>query len=111
LRPILADRLKTRSRAAWIEALTAAGVPCGSVRDLGELFSDPQIAARHMIEAVPHADIGPLRVLGTPLKLSDTPAAIRTAPPTLGQHTATILSEDLQFTPDDVAALRAKGII
>ena len=87
LRPILADRLKTRSRAAWIEALTAAGVPCGSVRDLGELFSDPQIAARHMTEEVLHAAIGPLRVLGTPLKLSDTPASVRTAPPTLGQHT------------------------
>jgi crotonobetainyl-CoA:carnitine CoA-transferase CaiB-like acyl-CoA transferase len=111
LRPILADRLKTRSRAMWIEALTAAGVPCGSVRDLGELFSDPQIAARHMTEEVPHADIGPLRVLGTPLNLSGTPASIRTAPPTLGQHTATILSEDLQFTKADVAALRAKGII
>jgi crotonobetainyl-CoA:carnitine CoA-transferase CaiB-like acyl-CoA transferase len=111
LRPILADRLKTRSRTTWIEALTAAGVPCGSVRDLGELFSDPQIAARHMTEEVWHAEIGLLRVLGTPLKLSDTPASIRTAPPTLGQHTPTILADDMQFTPADVEALRAKGII
>jgi crotonobetainyl-CoA:carnitine CoA-transferase CaiB-like acyl-CoA transferase len=111
LRPMLADRLKTRSRAAWIDALTAAGVPCGSVRDLGELFSDPQIAARHMTEEVSHAAIGPLRVLGTPLKLSDTPASVRTAPPTLGQHTPTILTEDLHFTPADVDMLRAKGII
>ena len=86
-------------------------MPCGSVRDLGELFSDPQIAARHMTEEVSHATIGPLRVLGTPLKLSDTPASVRTAPPTLGQHTPAILTEDLHFTPADVDALRAKGII
>jgi crotonobetainyl-CoA:carnitine CoA-transferase CaiB-like acyl-CoA transferase len=111
LRPLLADRLKTRSRATWIDALTTAGVPCGSVRDLGELFSDPQIAARHMTEEVLHGAIGSLRVLGTPLKLSDTPASIRTAPPTLGQHTPAILTEDLQFTPADVAALRARGIV
>jgi crotonobetainyl-CoA:carnitine CoA-transferase CaiB-like acyl-CoA transferase len=111
LRPMLADRLKTRSRASWIDALTAAGVPCGSVRDLGELFSDPQIAARHMTEEVLHATIGSLQVLGTPLKLSDTPASVRTAPPTLGQHTAAILTDDLHVTPADVEALRAGGII
>jgi crotonobetainyl-CoA:carnitine CoA-transferase CaiB-like acyl-CoA transferase len=111
LRPILADRLITRSRAAWIEALTAAGVPCGSVRDLSELFSDPQIAARHMTEEVLHTTIGSLQVLGTPLKLSDTPASVRTAPPTLGQHTTSILTGDLHVAPADVEALRAGGII
>lgn len=111
LRPILADRLRTRSRAHWIEALTAAGVPCGSVRDLAELFADPQIAARHMIEDVTHATLGPLRVLGTPLKLSETPVSIRSAPPTLGQHTADVLVNDLHLTHADVAQLRANGVI
>ena len=52
-----------------------------------------------------------VEVSGTPLKLSDTPASVRSAPPTLGQHTPTILTEDLQFTPADVAELRARGII
>ncbi len=111
LRPILAERLRTRSRAQWIGELTAAGVPCGSVRDLAELFADPQIAARHMVADVTHATIGPLRVLGTPLKLSATPASIRSAPPTLGQHTAHVLIDDLQFTQADVDALRAKRIV
>ncbi len=111
MRPILAERLKTRTRAQWIEALTAAGVPCGSVRDLAELFADPQIQARQMVEEVAHATLGPLRVLGTPLKLSDTPASIRTAPPTLGQHTTDILTADLQLTNADVEALRAKRIV
>jgi crotonobetainyl-CoA:carnitine CoA-transferase CaiB-like acyl-CoA transferase len=111
LRPVLADRLRTRSRAHWIEALTAAGVPCGSVRDLAELFADPQIAARNMIEDVTHATLGTLRVLGTPLKLSETPVSIRSAPPTLGQHTADVLVNDLQLTQADVDGLRAKGVV
>ena len=82
LRPLLAERLRTRTRAAWIDQLTAAGVPCGSVRDLKELFADPQIAARAMVAQLEHARAGRLDVLGTPLKLSDTPGAVRTPPPT-----------------------------
>ncbi len=111
LRPILDARLRTRPRAHWIGRLTAAGVPCGSVRDLGELFADPQMAARQMIAGVEHSLVGPLRVLGTPLRLSDTPASVRTAPPTLGQHTDAVLSGDLGLGSDRVADLRAKGVI
>jgi crotonobetainyl-CoA:carnitine CoA-transferase CaiB-like acyl-CoA transferase len=111
LRPILAARLHSRPRAAWIEALTAAGVPCGSVRDLQEVFADPQIAARDMIATLEHATAGALKLLGTPLKLSDTPGAVRTAPPLLGEHTDAVLADDLGFTRDEVASLRAKGVV
>ena len=111
LRPILDGRLRSHSRAHWIARLTAAGVPCGSVRDLGELFADPQMAARQMVASVDHSLTGPLRVLGTPLKLSDTPPSIRTAPPTLGQHTDAVLTGDLGLASDRVADLRAKGVI
>ena len=111
LRPVIAARLKTKSRAEWIDALTKTGVPCGSVRDLAELFADPQIAARAMVEQVEHATLGPLRVLGTPLKLSETAPSIRTAPPTLGQHTEAVLTGDLGLQSSDVAALRARGIV
>ena len=111
LRPILAERLRTRSRAEWIDALTAAGVPCGSVRDLAELFADPQIAARQMVEEVAHATLGSVRVLGTPLKLSETPATVRLAPPTLGQHTAAILADDLQLPAREIDSLREKRVV
>jgi len=111
LRPVLAARLRTRSRAEWIAELSAAGVPCGSVRDLAELFADPQIAARRMVEDVAHATLGPVRVLGTPLKLSDTPATVRIAPPTLGQHTAAILADDLRLSPADIDALQEKKVV
>ncbi len=111
LRPILAARLSTGTRAHWIARLKTAGVPCGSVRDLQELFADPQMAARAMIAEVDHTTLGVLRVLGTPLKLSDTPASIRRPPPTLGEHTQSILINDLGRTREDFAALRAAGVV
>ena len=87
LKPAIAERLRTKTRAEWIAVLTAAGIPCGAVRDVGEVLADPQLAARHMVERVDHATLGPISVTGVPVKLSDTPGAVRSAPPTLGQHT------------------------
>jgi crotonobetainyl-CoA:carnitine CoA-transferase CaiB-like acyl-CoA transferase len=111
LRPFVADRLRTQTRQYWIERLTAAGVPCGSVRNLQELFDDPQLQAREMIARVEHATIGSLRTLGVPVKLSDTPGAVRTPPPTLGQHTDAVLSRELGLSADDIDALRRDSVI
>ena len=111
LRPLLAARLRREPRGYWIERLTAAGVPCGSVRDLAELFSDPQMAARAMVEEVQHAAVGPMRVLGTPLKLSETAASIRMPPPRLGEHTDSVLTSVAGVATTELDALRAKGVI
>jgi crotonobetainyl-CoA:carnitine CoA-transferase CaiB-like acyl-CoA transferase len=111
LRPLVADRLHTRPRQYWIERLNAAGVPCGSVRNLQELFDDPQLQAREMIARVEHATVGQLRTLGVNVKLSDTPGAVRTAPPTLGQHTDAVLRNDLKLSADEISVLRVKGVI
>jgi crotonobetainyl-CoA:carnitine CoA-transferase CaiB-like acyl-CoA transferase len=75
------------------------------------VFSDPQLAARDMVATLDHATIGALRLLGVPVKLSDTPAAVRSAPPTLGQHTDAVLGNDLSMTRESIAALRARGIV
>jgi crotonobetainyl-CoA:carnitine CoA-transferase CaiB-like acyl-CoA transferase len=93
LRERLVPVLQRHSRAHWSEVLTRAGVPCGAVRDVPDALSDPQLSARNMIEAVEHAAAGMLKVLGVPIKLSETPGSVRTAPPTLGQHTAQVLAE------------------
>ena len=93
LRERLAPIVRQQSRAYWNELLTRAGVPCGSVRDVPDALSDPQLMAREMIKAVEHAAAGTIQVLGVPIKLSDTPGSVRTAPPTLGQHTAQVLAE------------------
>ncbi len=111
LKAILDARLRAETRRYWLETLGAAGVPCGAVRDLRELFADPQVAAREMVVQAEHATIGELRLLGSPLKLSDTPATIRTAPPPLGAHTEAVLSGDLGCTREEISALRAKGVV
>src|SRR5262245_51321265 len=111
LKPILSERLATRTRAEWLAALTAEGVPCGSVRDIGEVLGDPQLHAREMVEAVEHAALGEVHVLGVPMKLSDTPGRVRTGPPTLGQHTDRILRGDLGLTVEEIAALRKDGVV
>ena len=110
LRPFIADRLRVHSRQHWIDRLTAAGVPCGSVRNLQELFADPQIHAREMVAQLEHATIGPLRMLGIPVKLSDTPGAVRTPPPRLGQHTDDVLQE-LGLSAAAIADLRRQKVI
>jgi len=111
LRPRIAGALRAQPRAYWIERLRGAGVPCGSVRNLDEVFADPQIAAREMVVPMTHPAAGDIRVLGSPLKLSDTPATQRTPPPTLGQHTESVLEKDLGLSRDAVNTLRANGVI
>jgi crotonobetainyl-CoA:carnitine CoA-transferase CaiB-like acyl-CoA transferase len=111
LAPILASRLSARPRRHWIERLQAAGVPCGSVRDLSEVFADPQLAARQMVVDVPHQTIGSVKLAGVPIKLSDTPGAVHRAPPTLGRDTAAVLCGDLGMTDQEVSELRRQKVI
>jgi crotonobetainyl-CoA:carnitine CoA-transferase CaiB-like acyl-CoA transferase len=111
LKPALDARLKCETREHWIDRLKAAGVPCGSVRDLHEVFNDPQTQARDMLVELEHAVAGILKVTGTPLKFSDTPGSIRTPPPLLGEHTSAILATDLGFDNAHIDSLRTKGVI
>lgn len=111
LKPLLDERIARESRAFWIGGLREAGVPCGSVRNLEEVFADPQVTARAMLAHLDHAALGPLPQTGTPLKLSDTPSELRSAPPVLGAHTDSVLVNDLGLTPADVETLRAQGIV
>jgi formyl-CoA transferase/CoA:oxalate CoA-transferase len=111
LRPALADIIVTRTRDEWIRLLRAAGVPAGAVRTIDEALGDPQIAAREMIARVPHPTIGSLPLLGIPVKLSDTPGTIRTAPPLLGQHTRAVLRDDAGLTELAIDQLVSSRVI
>ena len=111
LRPLLVERLRTRPVADWLTQLKAAGVPCGGVRDLEQVFSDPQIVERAMVVALDHPIAGAIRQLGVPVKLSGTRGAVRTPPPALGQHTDAVLRGDLGIDPEEIARLRAAGAI
>ena len=111
LRPILVERLRTRAAVEWIALLRAQGVPCGAVRDLAQVFDDPQLIERAMVVALEHPIAGSIRALGVPVKLGDTPGAVRTAPPTLGQHTEDVLVHDLGLDSQEVARLRTEGAV
>jgi crotonobetainyl-CoA:carnitine CoA-transferase CaiB-like acyl-CoA transferase len=110
LRQRLVPVLHARPRAYWLEILTEAGVPCGDVRGVPEALADPQVLAREMVQSVEHATAGMLKVVGVPIKLSETPGSVRTAPPTLGQHTTSILRE-LQVADDEIERLRGAQVI
>jgi formyl-CoA transferase/CoA:oxalate CoA-transferase len=110
LRSLLAAKLASRTRAEWIGLLTEAGVPCGSVRSVAEALGDPQLAAREMIQSLPHRTLGPVRVIASPVKLSATPTEVRSAPPILGEHTDTVLGE-LGYADAAIAELRASGAV
>ena len=110
LRPLLVERMRTRPAAEWIERLKAAGIPCGGVRDLAQVFADPQLIERAMVVALDHPVAGAIRQLGVPIKMSGTPGAVRTPPPALGQHTEAILGE-LGMSGSEIARLRADGAV
>jgi len=111
LRQALESVFRARSLGDLVATLRAAGVPCGAVRSVAEAMSDPQILARAMVETVAHPSIGPLQVLGLPVKLSDTPGGVRTPPPRLGEHTRQVLSGDLGLTDEEIEHLKAARAI
>ena len=110
LHALLVERLRTRPAAEWLAELKAAGVPCGAVRDLAEVYSDPQIIERAMVVASQHPVAGAIRQLGVPVKLGETPGAVRTPPPVLGQHTRDVLAE-LGFADSEIGRLQEAGAI
>jgi crotonobetainyl-CoA:carnitine CoA-transferase CaiB-like acyl-CoA transferase len=111
LRARIADAVGTRALDDLVPALRGAGVPCGAVRSIDEALADPQTVARAMVEVVQHPTIGALRTLGVPVKLSETPGAVRSAPPRLGEHTRLVLEQDLGLDAADIRRLAASGVI
>ncbi|MBS0640922.1 MAG: CoA transferase [Acetobacteraceae bacterium] len=107
---IVGGKLAVNTTAHWVETLNAAGVPCGPVLDVPAVFQDPQILAQQMLMEVPHPAIGPVRMLGFPMKFSATPCAVRRTAPGLGEHTDAVLAE-LGYGVAEREALRAGGAV
>ena len=110
LRPILAERFAGRPTADWLAALEAADVPAGAVTDVAAAFASAEAVALGMSVLVEHPVLGTIRQVGIPLALASTPGSIRTAPPTLGEHTVQILAE-AGFTTAEVARLQEAGVV
>jgi formyl-CoA transferase/CoA:oxalate CoA-transferase len=108
--PRITKALAARGCAEWTDLLNAAGVPAGPVNTVPAALEHPQIVAREMVTEIEHPVAGPLKMLGSPIKLSAQPAAIRRPPPTLGQHTDEILAE-AGFTAAEITELHQAGVV
>jgi crotonobetainyl-CoA:carnitine CoA-transferase CaiB-like acyl-CoA transferase len=106
LTPLVAAAVRTRTRQEWYELLDREGIPCGLIKNVAEVCTDPQVLARDMVARLNHPTAGPISVNGIPIKLSATPGEIKDPPPLLGQHTDEILSEILSYTPEQIAEVR-----
>jgi crotonobetainyl-CoA:carnitine CoA-transferase CaiB-like acyl-CoA transferase len=102
--------LGTRTRAEWLAAFDAAGVPAGPVHSIGEALSHPQTLAREMVVETNHPQAGPVKSIGFPIRFSATPAAVTRPAPLLGEHTREVL-RDYGFAEHEIDALLAAGVV
>ncbi|AOI70129.1 CaiB/BaiF CoA transferase family protein [Burkholderia ubonensis] len=109
--PILAEMVKARGKADWIGALEAAGVPCGPINELDEVFDNEQVIARGMQVSLPHPCGADVKLVRNPIRMSATPPDARTAPPLLGAQTEDVLRDMLGYDDVRIAALKAKQAI
>jgi crotonobetainyl-CoA:carnitine CoA-transferase CaiB-like acyl-CoA transferase len=109
--PELARMLRMRSQAAWIKALEAVHVPCGPINSMQQVHDDPQVQHREMVVRTPHPLAGALPTVRQPVLFSATPLAYNIAPPTLGEHTMTVLKNRLTMPDAAVNDLLTRGVI
>ena len=102
--------VKTRSSAEWVERLLEAGVPCGPIYRIDEMFADPQVEHLAVSEAVETEPFGPTRMLAQPFRLSRTPARLASPPPGRGADSDELLRE-LGLSDEEIAALRDRAIV
>lgn len=110
LREILERNLAQKTTAEWVEILNEAGIACGPIYAINQVFEDKQVLNQHMLMEVEHAIAGKIKMIGFPVKLSRTPCAISLPPPALGQNKSEIL-KGLNFSEKDVHKLKQEGII
>jgi crotonobetainyl-CoA:carnitine CoA-transferase CaiB-like acyl-CoA transferase len=110
----LADEIEavtaSQPRAHWMRAFDDAGVPCGPILDYAEVFADPHVRARGMVQEMEHPEAGRVRVVGPAVKLSETPARLQRPSPRLGEHTAEVLRE-IGYRDAEIQALAAGGVV
>ena len=109
--PLLEAIFKTRSKADWLATLEAAKVPGGPINNLAEVFADPQVQHRAMVQRWQHPLADAVDLVASPIKLSATPVRNDLPPPLLGEHTAEVLADWLDAGADRLAALRQRGIV
>ena len=109
--PLIRQATVFKTTTEWVAQLERAGVPCGPINDVGQVFADPQVQARGLKVELPHALGGFVPQVASPIRLSATPVEYRRAPPLLGEHTLEVLTGVLGLSDEAVVALREAGVL
>ncbi|MBE7374934.1 CaiB/BaiF CoA transferase family protein [Pseudomonas lopnurensis] len=109
--PLIRQATVFRSTAEWVAALEQAGVPCGPINDLAQVFADPQVRHRGLKVEMAHPLSGSVPQVASPLRLSASPVAYRNPPPLLGEHSEALLRRLLGMSEEQIAGLREAGVI
>lgn len=107
----LAEHFQGDTADNWVKRIHAMKVPVGVINDIGRALDEPQVVARDMLVEIPHAQNPAFRMVGSPLKLSDTPVEYQRPAPMLGEHTDEVLKRRLGLDDARLAALKAEGVI
>jgi len=109
--PKLQEVFLTKTYEEWETLLLAQGIPMGAINTIAQVVNHPQVQARGMIVESEHPIAGKVKLVGVPVKLSETPGSVREPAPLLGQHTDEVLHEYLGMTDAEISALRQEGVI
>jgi len=109
--PALQEMFLTRSYEDWEGVLLPRGIPMGAINGIGEVVKHPQVAARGTLVEMDHPRAGKVRMVGAPVRLSETPGSVRSPAPTLGEHTDEVLRDVLGLPAAEISALRSSGAI
>lgn len=101
----------TRTTKEWLEVFEGSGLPYSAVNDIQGTLSHEHVLARNMVKEMDHEFCGPIKMVNTPVKYSESNPSIRSVPPTLGQHTDEILKEVLGYNDSQIEALKAEGAV
>jgi formyl-CoA transferase len=109
--PILQNLFQERTTVEWIDLCVKHNIPIGPINDVPTVLADPQVISRGMVQEIEHPILGTIQQLGPVAKFSKTPAELRSAPPLLGEHTESILRDEIGYRDSHIAQLRADGVI
>jgi formyl-CoA transferase len=110
LNELIGERLATRPTAAWVQELNAAGVPCGPVYAMDEVFADPQVEHLGLVQPVAHPELGELGIIRNAVRMTGAPGTVRSPSPDAGTHTAEVLA-GLGYSAAEIDDLSSRGVI
>ena len=111
LDPILEAEFQKKTKSEWLALLSKEGLPHSPINDLKEICEDPHIAYRNMLVEIDQPRVGKMKIVGSPLRLSETPGEVYAPAPLLGEHSEQILESILGYSRDEIERLKKEGAI